>query len=168
MSLWTSKTNIGNIPRQRNRNSMDQRILNAVRKAWGWVGVEPKQIVAVNAFGNLLLEDIAGRYWRVCPEELYAKMVANDDQAYRDLIADADFLDDWKMIGIVDIAVRMLGSIDTGKCYCLKQPGALGGAYQPENLGIISIEELILSSGDIAQQIAQIPDGGSVQIQIKD
>lgn len=147
---------------------MEQRLLNAVRLAWGWVGIEPKQVVAVNAFGNLLLRDTAGRYWRICPEELFAKIVADNEQSYNALMADADFLENWEMVRFVEIAVRNLGATDTGKCYCLKLPGILGGEYQPENFGVITIEELILSSGDIAQQIKDVPDGRTVQIQIVD
>ncbi|MEC7291070.1 MAG: T6SS immunity protein Tdi1 domain-containing protein [Pseudomonadota bacterium] len=159
---------IGNFSNQRYRNTMEQKLLAAVRLAWGWVGIEPKQVVAVNAFGNLLLEDNAGQYWRICPEELFAKIVADNEQSYNGLMADADFLEDWEMVRLVEVAGRNLGAPDAGKCFCLKLPGVLGGQYQPENFGVISIEELILSSGDIAQQIKDIPDGGTVQNQIVD
>ncbi|MEM9375809.1 MAG: DUF1851 domain-containing protein, partial [Pseudomonadota bacterium] len=92
---------------------MEQRLLDAVRLAWGWVGIEPKQVVAVNAFGNLLLRDTAGRYWRICPEELFAKIVADNEQSYNALMADADFLENWEMVRFVEIAVRNLGATDT-------------------------------------------------------
>ncbi|MEO1538717.1 MAG: T6SS immunity protein Tdi1 domain-containing protein [Pseudomonadota bacterium] len=147
---------------------MEQRLLDAVRLAWGWVGIEPKRVIAVNAFGNLLLEDNAGRYWRICPEELFAKIVADNEQTFNGLMAEADFLADWEMLRLVEVAAGDLGAPDCGKCYCLKLPGALGGEYQPENFGVISIEELILNSGDIALQIKDVSDGGTVQIQIVD
>lgn len=147
---------------------MEQKLLDAIRLAWGWVGIEPKSVVAVNAFGNLLLEDNAGRYWRICPEELFAKIVADNEQTYNSLMANADFLEDWEMVRLVEVAVGSLGASDTGNCYCLKLPSVLGGEYQPENFGVISIEELILSSGDIAQQIKDVPDGGTIQVQIVD
>lgn len=147
---------------------MERKLLDAVRIAWGWVGLEPKRVAAVNAFGNLLLEDNAGRYWRVCPEELFAKIIADNEQTYNGLMADADFLKDWETVRLVEVAVGSLGALETGYCYCLKIPGVLGGEYQPENFSVISIEELILSSGDIAQQIKDVPDGEALQVQIVD
>lgn len=148
------------------RSTMEQKILEAIRQGWGWLGVEPKRIIAMNAFGNLILEDISGQYWRICPEELFAKTIADNEPALNELMADTDFLKDWEMVRLVEVAVRKLGASATGKCYCLKLPGFLGGEYQPENLGVVSIEELILSSGDLARQIKDIPDGGAVQVQV--
>ncbi len=72
------------------------------------------------------------------------------------------------MVRIVEAAVKSLGPPDTGKCYCLKLPGVLGGEYQPDNFAIITVEKLILSSGDIALQIKDVPHGGTIQIQIED
>lgn len=145
---------------------MEQRLIDAARQGWGWVGLEPKRLVAVNAFGNLLLEDATGKYWRISPEELFAKIVADNEATYSDLMADADFLEDWEMVRLVELAARTVGAPEPGGCYCLKLPGVLGGEYHSDNLGVISIEELILSSGDIAHQIKDVPDGGTVQIQI--
>ncbi len=147
---------------------MEQRLLDAVRQAWGWVGIEPKQMVAVNVFGNLLLKDTVGRYWRICPEELFAKIVADNEQSFNGLMADADFLKDWETVRLGELAVRELGAPDAGKCFCLKLPGVLGGEYQPENFGVTTIEELILSSGGMALQIKDVPDGGTIQIGIVD
>ena len=41
-------------------------MLNIIRSAWGWTGLEPAEVVATNAFGNVLfgrlvLEDLPGR-----------------------------------------------------------------------------------------------------------
>ena len=46
-----------------------------IRGAWAWAGLEPAAIVDINEFGNVLVLDTVGRYWRVCPEELAAVSV---------------------------------------------------------------------------------------------
>lgn len=45
-------------------------LLDEVRGAWGWVGIEPVELMNDNNFGNLILKDARGQYWRLGPEDL--------------------------------------------------------------------------------------------------
>jgi hypothetical protein len=38
----------------------------------------------------------------------------------------------------------------------------LGGAYDSDNLGTLTLKELIAFSGDVAKQIKDLPDGAQV------
>jgi hypothetical protein len=51
-------------------------LVTTIQDAWGWVGIKPAQILGDNSFGNLLIKDEVGLYWRLCPEDLYCKVVA--------------------------------------------------------------------------------------------
>jgi hypothetical protein len=51
--------------------------------------------------------------------------------------------------------------------YCLKIPGVLGGEYGGNNLATVDIRQLLGASGDIARQIADVPDGGKVRLVVK-
>ncbi|MBU9579067.1 DUF1851 domain-containing protein [Ralstonia mannitolilytica] len=84
------------------------------------------------------------------------------------LAADSKFLVDWQMSALVDQAAQRFGPLASGRKYCLKIPGVLGGEYGGDNLGTISMEELIRFSGDIAQQIASLPDGTPIKLSIVD
>jgi hypothetical protein len=35
-------------------------LLDDVRSAWGWAGIEPVDIIEDNDFGNLILKDVRG------------------------------------------------------------------------------------------------------------
>jgi len=35
----------------------DMNILNEIKDAWGWVGIEPQKVVIENEFGNLIVKD---------------------------------------------------------------------------------------------------------------
>ena len=50
--------------------------------------------------------------------------------------------------------------------YCLKIPGVLGGAYGGDNLASSTLVELIESSGHMAMQIADLPDGTQVKLRV--
>ncbi len=70
------------------------------------------------------------------------------------------------MTRFVVLAEQTLGPVQEGKCYCLKIPSVIDGKYEPENFGTISLKELISSSGDLAEQIKDVPDGEQIAIEL--
>jgi len=143
-------------------------ILETVQSAWGWTGIKPVELIDENDFGNLIIKDAHGQYWRLCPEDCYCEVVATDQPAFAVLAADSEFLVDWQMSALVDQATQRFGPLAAWRKFCLKIPGVLGGEYGGENLGTISLEELIRFSGDIAQQIASLPDGTPIKLSVID
>ena len=143
-------------------------LLRIISEAWGWIGLKPRRVVRQNAFGNLLVEDQSGRYWRICPEELSCTVIADSSQQFKQLELDQDFRMDWEMSKLVSEAKARLGEPGEGRCFCLKIPGVLGGEYSIDNIGHISLEELIRASGDIAQKIEGLPDGTQVEFKVVD
>ena len=143
-------------------------LIAIVEGAWGWTGLKPQQIVGDNDFGNLMIKDLNGRYWRLCPEDLYCKVIANSKAELDQLSHDQEFLQDWYMTELVQQARDRLGSLRPGFKYCLKVPGTLGGEYGGDNLATISLGGLVTASGDIARQIEDLPDGAHVKLSIID
>ena len=125
-------------------------LTDLIAHAWGWTGIRPSEVVGENDFGNLMVRDVDGKYWRLCPEEL--------------LSADQTFLHDWYVSALVEQARAVAGPLGPGQKYCLKIPGPLGGEYGGSNLASISLEELIEASGYIAHQIEGLPDGAKVEL----
>lgn len=142
-------------------------MIEVIREAWGWSGLRPVEEIRSNAFGNVLVRDEAGRFWRICPEELSCKIVAKDPVEFEHLVHDFEFLRDWSMTSLVAVAAESLGPLADGCCYCLKIPAVLGGKYGAENIGTISIEELISASGDMAAQIKDLPDGAQIRLRVE-
>jgi hypothetical protein len=143
-------------------------MIDDVKKSWAWRGIYPKEIIQLNAFGNVILKDKAGKYWRISPEELDASVIADSEKAYSALRRDKAFMCDWEMANLVKRAEKKLGPQPKGRCFCLKVPGVLGGSYTIENIGTISIKELIHASGDLAKQIEDMPDGAKIKFKIVD
>lgn len=141
-------------------------IVNIIEESWSWSGIEPDEIVGENDFGNLIIRDIYGKYWRLCPEDLYCKIVANNREELDVLSKDQSFLADWYMSNLTAIAKDKLGPLQPGKKYHLKVPGALGGEYGFSNLAAISQIEQLRFSGDISNQIKELPDGATIQLKV--
>jgi hypothetical protein len=142
-------------------------IVDEINGAWGWTGIDAARVLAENEFGNLLIEDRRQRYWRLCPEELNCIVVAKHRAEFDELSLDPEFVQDWYMERIVEMARSELGPLGDGRKYCLKIPCVLGGEYAPANLATIALDELIRSSGDLGLQISDLPDGTMIQLVAK-
>ena len=143
-------------------------ILDEIADAWGWRGVRPRALVMQNEFGNVIFTDDDGQYWRICPEELSCEVVATNGEDFARLQNTDEFLKDWAMRELVERTRSMLGMPAAERCYCLKIPATLGGAYTLANIGTIDRAELISFSGDIAKQIDDVPDGAQIRLRITD
>lgn len=143
-------------------------LIDEIRESWGWVGIAPVAVVGENDFGNLVIEDEDGRYWRLCPEDCYCEVIAANRAELDRLSTDQEFLHDWYMKSLVSLASDKLGPLTEGMKYCLTIPGILGGSYGGDNLATAPQFELVRLSGDIARQIKDIPDGSTIKLQVVD
>lgn len=141
-------------------------LIEEIRQSWGWVGLKPTEIVGENEFGNLIVKDEDGKYWRLCPEDCYCKIIATNRSELDALSIDQEFLHDWCMAALVSLAHDQCGPLTEGRKYCLKIPGVLGGAYGGDNLATAPQIDLIRMSGDIARQIEELPDGAKIKLQV--
>lgn len=143
-------------------------LVDEIRQSWGWVGVEPVEVVGENDFGNLIIKDVNGKYWRLCPEDCYCDVIAADRAELDQLSTDQEFLRDWYMKGLVSLASDKCGPLTEGRRYCLTIPSILGGAYGRDNLATAPLVELVRFSGDIGCQIKDLPPGSQIKLQVID
>ncbi len=141
-------------------------IIQEIRESWGWVGINPVEIVGENDFGNLMIEDVEGKYWRLCPEDAYCEVLANTRDELVRLSSEQEFLEDWCMETLVEQARASLGELSEGTKYSLVIPGVLGGEYTISNIKIAPLVELVRFSGDVAKQIDDLPDGAEIQLRV--
>ncbi len=143
-------------------------IVQEIAKSWGWIGIDPVEVVGENDFGNLMIKDVRGEYWRLCPEELSCEVVAKSREELDQLSADQEFLSDWYMQALVKVAIEENGPLASDKKFCFAIPCVLGGKYEASNIKTASLLEMIRFSGDVALQIKDLPDGEKVQLKVLD
>ena len=141
-------------------------LVDELRESWGWTGLEPIEVVGENDFGNLVVRDTEGKYWRVCPEDGYCRVIANSRSELDRLSTDPVFLHDWYARALVGVAREKCGPLSEDRKYCLKIPGYLGGEYGGDNLATISIVDLIRSSGYLARETASLSDGARIRLKV--
>lgn len=144
------------------------KVIEKIRQSWSWIGIVPVEVVGENDFGNLIIKDDTGRYWRLCPEDCYCKIIAANRSELDALSTNQAFLRDWHMKELVGLASSQCGPLSADRKYCLKIPGVLGGEYGGDNLATAPLGEIVGLAGDIARQIRDLPEGAQVKLRVVD
>ncbi len=139
-------------------------ILESVTTYWGWTGINPEKVIAINEFGNIIMKDTQGKFWRLCPEDVYCDVIAENDAAYNELVKDEEFNQDWFMEGILQKAVQKFGELEDDNKYTLARPETLGGEYTGANLKMAPHERIIQFYGELAKEIEDKPDGAKIKL----
>lgn len=141
-------------------------IIQEIADAWGWVEINPVEVVGENDFGNLIVKDADEKYWRLCPEEVYFEIIAEDRESLDKLSTDQEFLEDWYMAALVELAIKNHGQLEQGKKFHLTVPSILGGEYAIENIKQVPLIEQIRFSGSVGKQINELPDGAQIELKV--
>ncbi len=115
-----------------------------------------------------MINDIHGKYWRLCPEDVYCKVIAENRDELDALSTNQEFLADWYMQALAETAKDKLDPLEEGRKYYLVIPNVLGGEYGISNIKTAPLVEIIQLSGDIRRQIKDLPDGAQVKLKVID
>lgn len=142
-------------------------MLKIINENWNWLNINFIKIIDENDFGNLILMNEDLTIWRICPEELQCEKIADNINQFLKLQNNDDFIEDWNIKYLNEIAIKKLGKLNNNEKFTLIKPGVLGGEYIVENLAKISFEELIKFAADLAFQIKDLKDGQKITFNIK-
>ncbi len=138
-------------------------LLESIREGWGWAIGTPTRVIAVNSFGNVIVQTSKGQCYRIIPENLECVFLCDSEHDLEKVIRESEFAFDWEMKLLRNQAERALGTLSTDECYHLVIPASLGGAYDLKNIKKISIGEWLSFSGFVAHKIKDLPDGTQVK-----
>ena len=139
-------------------------VLQAISEGWSWKLGTPVDVVATNCFGNVIVQNQDGDFYRIMPEEWQCELLARTPAELEEKKKTESFVRDWEMTPLVDRAVAAHGPLAAGECFFLVVPSMLGGKYAEENIRKITLPELLSYSGSMAAKIDDVPDGDSVII----
>jgi hypothetical protein len=142
-------------------------LLEAIAEGWSWKVGKPVAIVATNRFGNAIVKNADGHFFRIMPEEWQCELLAISPAQLEEERKKEEFIRDWEMTAIVVRAEAALGPLAEGEVYYLVMPGVLGGKYAEENIRKISLREVLACSGSMAKQMEGLPDGTQVKIVVQ-
>ena len=132
------------------------------------MGIDPTRVTAISPFGHLIVSDRSGAYWYLDPELRTLEQVADCDTELFTYMNQPEVRQTWQASALVEQAFAHLGESAAGWCYSLKPLALLGGDYNPENLCILPVEELVRFSGSVEEQTRHLPEGASFRLKVVD
>lgn len=150
------------------RAQLDQAlVLQALRRDWGWTGVDFAEILAISPMGHLVLADKADELHYLDPD-LRQLLRLGSEEAARQFLDDPEVRLVWRAAKLVEAARERLGPTAPGEVYSLETNAMLRGDYAPENLVRMELAQLVSITGQVAYQTRDLPDGASFQLKASD
>lgn len=144
----------------------EPKVIEALTTEWRWILPGIDTVIAVTSMGNVMLRDLEGCHWRVCPEELSAEIFARNLEELQTAFTDAERKADWQMNALVTELVEEFGEPDIGECFGFVIPAVLGGEYSTSNIRRRGLYEYLRFTGDLAYQTKDLKDGEIIKFEI--
>jgi len=141
--------------------------LEDICSAWQWRIQDQKSIILISKLGDMFLlgkDDFV--YWLQTDSGDLTKIAANLEHFER-LLNQEENLDNWflpELIKELEQAGKTLGS---KQIYSYKRSPVLGGDYSIDNIEPTDVSVHFAFSGQICEQIQNLPDGTKVKIMFK-
>ena len=144
----------------------EDKLLIILNESWNWMIPKVERILVVNSMGNCFVQDCNLHFWRICPEDLTAEIVARNDDEVQLVFSDEEFKADWQLLGLIDPAEEHFGVLEAGECYAMIIPAIMEGEYSIENLRVCSVYEYLSLSGEMAFKTKDLKDGDQFEIYV--
>ncbi len=138
--------------------------LDDILSSWQWCMKEMKKVVLISAFGDLFLvgKDDAV-YWMATDTGSIAKVADNLEQ-FNKLLNEEENIDNWFLPLLVEKLQTVGKILKENEVYsCIKLP-VIGGEYSVGNIEPTDMSVHFSFSGQICEQIKDLPDGTKVNI----
>ena len=139
--------------------------LEDIYSCWQWRLQGPKGLVLISKLGDIMflvgMDDCI--YWLQTDSGDLTK-VADNREHFEQLLQEDENLDQWFLPALLDklhIAGKSLGK---NQVYSYKKMPVIGGEYSIENMDPVDISVHFAFSGQICEQIQNLPDGTKVKI----
>lgn len=137
-------------------------------RAWKWLADRPFRLVAVNAFGDLFLEESDGTVCRLDVTGGTLSSIASSDREFRQAMNDAGNRNKYFLEGLSLQAEQRGLHPGKGQCIGYKVPPVFKeSANTPNNAYVADLLEYISLMGALHCQIKNVPNGGAVKIRVE-
>jgi hypothetical protein len=141
--------------------------LENIFASWQWRVNEQKGLVFISKLGDMfLLGEDEGIYWLQTDCGDLVK-VANNLQLFESLLTVEENLDNWFLPSLIEKLEASGKKLKPNQVYSYKKLPVIGGEYSIDNIEPTDISVHFAFSGQICEQIQNLPDGTNVKLTFK-
>jgi hypothetical protein len=138
-----------------------------ILSCWMWKVTDMKAVAVMSVLGDLFLvgKDDAV-YWLQTDNGDLTK-VAEDLAQFEQYLNDEEKIDLWFLPLLVEKLITSGKILNENEVYSYKKLPVIGGEYSVENIDPADISVHLAFSGQICEQIKDLPDGTKVNIEVE-
>jgi hypothetical protein len=135
-----------------------------ILSCWLWKLDQDMKIVMISNFGDLFLESEEGSIYWLLTDGGELKKIANDRNEFEKLLNKEEYIDNWFLPALVEKLLSVGMELEENEVYGLKKMAVLGGVYDIDNFLPTDMSVHFAFTGQICEQIKDLPDGTNVNI----
>ena len=132
---------------------------------WRWRVGADSEVVALSLSGDIFFRDGSGQIFWLDTGAGTVEHIASTEQTFWQVLADPARAKELLLQPVVESFLQD-GSFPIGKCLGYKVLPVFGGAYSGDNRVMFTAAEHFAVTGNVHEQIKDLPDGGSVEFTI--
>ncbi|WP_405177857.1 DUF1851 domain-containing protein [Nocardia sp. NBC_01377] len=135
-------------------------------RSWKWIGLDDKTPLCASLFGDVFFEAEDGLWWLDTLNGELTRPWETPDELEAELDT-PDGMEQYLLAGLAVAAAESGLVPDEDAVYDFDHPPILGGELSIENLRVLDFAVSLNISGQIHQQVATLPPGAEVDIDIR-
>jgi hypothetical protein len=133
-----------------------------ITSSWQWRISKMHAVVTISSLGDMfLLGKDNAVYWLQTDRGELVK-IAEGFEEYQKFLNDSDKIDNWFLPSFVEKLLEAGKTLKSNQVYSYKIPPVLGGEYTVENIEPVSMSVHFSFSGQICEQVKDLPDGTKI------
>jgi hypothetical protein len=138
-----------------------------ILSCWQWRVVDMKAVVTISCLGDIfLLGNDNNIYWLQTDTGDLTK-IANSLEQYQQFLNDEEKIDNWFLPLLVEKLLTAGKILKVNEVYSYKKLPVIGGEYSVDNIDLTDMSVHFAFSGQICEQIKDLPDGTKVNIKFE-
>lgn len=147
--------------------SLDKVNTTDLLAAWKWRTGEIRSVVIVTLLGDaFFLGADKAVYW-LQTDVGDLTMVAASLEEFDEMLTDEETVEDWFLTPVLEELHDAGKTLKENEVYSYKLLPVLGGEYEVDNIEPVDMKIHFDTTGQICEQIKDLPDGAEVEINVK-
>lgn len=139
-----------------------------ILSCWQWLVAGLKGVAVMSSLGDLFLVGKDGAVYWLQTDDGGLTKVAEDLQQFEQYLNDEDKVDNWFLPLLVEKLITAGKILKEIEVYSYKKSPVIGGEYSVDNIEPVDMSVHFAFSGQICEQIKDLPDGTKVSIKFKE
>ncbi len=133
---------------------------------WRWLIGSDLQPIVATVMGDVFLKSEDGCVSLLRTDLGELSRVASSVEGLKNSLKDSALVQDWFMLNLLQKLIDAGAVRGTNQVFGFVIPPVLGGEYSEKNIRVVSLPKYLNFTGDVAQQIADLPDGATLQLKV--